>query len=339
VALDDPLRRPYSERDELKRFSQHEVDVIDTKNNIFKIISFEDIVKEKLSIDIDRIALKDYEAMRMMSERGAEEKDCWILTLDNVFSDNALTDSFGKILKSLEDAYCYPVEIEFTVNFTSDNKFKINILQCRPLQTRGLGAKKDMPSSVNRDDILFQAHGNFLGGNISQNIKRVIYVDLKKYSELVQSDKYEIARMVGALNREIEDKEKLPTLLMGPGRWGTTTPSLGIPVRFAEINNITVLAEVASSTENIMPELSFGTHFFQDLVETNIFYVALFPEKENSALNQKWFAGSENLFLKLMPQYTKYKNVISVYDVGDRNLKIMSDIVSQKIICFSERSG
>jgi hypothetical protein len=121
---------------------------------------------------------------------------------------------------------------------------------------------------------------------------------------------------------------------MGPGRWGTTTPSLGVPVKFAEINNVAALAEVAFSDGNLMPELSYGTHFFQDLVETNIFYVALFPEKKEVILNAAWLAQFNNLFATLMPESAKYEDLIGVYDVSDRNLRIMSDVVSQKVICF-----
>jgi hypothetical protein len=135
----------------------------------------------------------------------------------------------------------------------------------------------------------------------------------------------------------VKDKEKLPTLLMGPGRWGTTTPSLGVPVRFAEINNVAVLAEVAFSAGNLMPELSFGTHFFQDLVETHIFYVALFPEKKDCIFDDAWFVQLNNLFTKLMPESAKYDGVIGVYDVSHMALRIMSDVVSQKVICFQSR--
>ncbi|MCX5666905.1 MAG: phosphoenolpyruvate synthase, partial [Candidatus Omnitrophica bacterium] len=351
VALDDPLRRPYSERDDLKQFSQHEVDLIDIRQNAFKTVPFENLVMEKSYRHIERMAVKDYEAMRMMGERGLEDKEYWILTLDNIFSDDKLADSFKKMLKLLEENYHYPVEIEFTVNFThapvppyggtmrgaaKDNKFKINLLQCRPLQTRGVGQKVDMPDRLNKDDIFFESHGYFLGGNVAQAIRRIIYVDAKKYIELTQSDKYEIARIVGNLNIDIKDRKAIPTLLMGPGRWGTTTPSLGVTVKFAEINNITVLAEVAFPAGNLMPELSFGTHFFQDLVETDIFYVALFPEKKEVIFNREWFVKSKDLFTKLMPQYAKYKGIISVYDVENRNLKIMSDIVSQRVTCFSK---
>lgn len=65
-------------------------------------------------------------------------------------------------------------------------------------------------------------------------------------------------------------------MLIGPGRWGVTTPSLGVPVIFSEICNMAVICEVASTDAGFMPELSYGSHFFQDLVETGIFYVAMF---------------------------------------------------------------
>ena len=336
VALDNPLQRPYAEKDDLRKYSQHEVDLINTKENKFEIISFEKLINEKFYIDINRLAVKDDESIALMSGRGEEDKEYWILTLDNVFKNKTFADFFRQILKSLEENYHYPVEIEFTVNFTQGNKFKINLLQCRPLQTGALGHKVTIPEKIDKKDIIFESNGYFLGGNISQRIERIIYVDPERYNKLILSDKYEIARIVGNLNRGIKKRDELPTLLIGPGRWGTTTPSLGVPVKFAEINNVAVLTEVAFSAGNLMPELSFGTHFFQDLVETNIFYVALFPEKEDVVFNREWFAQLKNLFTELIPQSARFKELISVYDVSDKNLRIMSDVVLQKVICFSD---
>ena len=336
VPLDDPLRRPYAEKDDLRKYSQHEVDLISIRENEFKTLPFDKLISDKSYKEISRIAVKDYESARLMSERGVA-KEYWILTLDNLFRNNLFADSFKRILKTLEESYRYPVEVEFTVNFTKDNAFKINLLQCRPLQTRGLGQKVEIPQSINKKEIIFDSEGYFLGGNISQKISWIVYVDPEKYNKLVLSDKYEIARIVGKLNRTIKNKEELPTLLMGPGRWGTTTPSLGVPVKFAEINNVAVLAEVAFAAGNLMPELSFGTHFFQDLVETDIFYLALFPEKKGVVFNNAWFESSKNLFAKLFPESAKFEDVISVYDVSDRSLKVMSDVLSQKVVCFSGR--
>jgi len=334
AALSEPLRRPYAEKDDIRKYSQHMVDIINTKDNAFQAIPFEKLISEKSFSNVELVAVKDDEAKRMMEERGMGDKDYWILTLDKVLENKPLVNSLKSILGLLELTYHYPVEIEFTINFTKNNSFKINLLQCRPLQTRGLGLKVEMPEQVNKKDLLFDSQGYFLGGNISQKIDWVIYVDPEKYNKLLLSDKYEIAHIVGNLNRMIKDKEELPTLLMGPGRWGTTTPSLGVPVKFAEINNVAVLAEVAFSAGNLMPELSFGTHFFQDLVETNIFYVALFPEKDGSLFNLSWFKQLKNLFSELMPESVKYEEIIGVYDVSNKPLRVMSDVVSQRVICL-----
>jgi hypothetical protein len=239
-----------------------------------------------------------------------------------------------KMLKTLESYYQYPVDIEFTTNFIKDDRFKINLVQCRPLQTRGLRANVQVPKNIEKKKILFESCGYTMGGSIWQTIKRIIYIEPKAYIELNLSQKYDIARMVGRLNRQITSRESTPTLLIGPGRWGTTIPSLGVPVTFSEINNITVLSEVAYEGGNLMPELSFGTHFFRDLVETDIFYVAIFPQKETVIFNKTRFSQMPNLLDVLLPEGRKYNNVIKVCDIEGEQLQIVFDILSQKVICF-----
>jgi hypothetical protein len=174
-----------------------------------------------------------------------------------------------------------------------------------------------------------------MGGNIVQPIKRIIYVDPEGYIKLSLSEKYDIARLIGRLNRQIRDRETTPTLLMGPGRWGTTTPSLGVPVRFSEINNLSIIVEIEYEGGSLVPELSFGTHFFQDLVETDIFYVALFPGKGDVQFNREWLDGSENMLSSLLPEAAKYQSVLRVEHVDEKRLYLMADILSQRVICFS----
>jgi len=173
-----------------------------------------------------------------------------------------------------------------------------------------------------------------MGGSICQNIKKVIYVDPKAYIDLPLSGKYDIARLVGELNRQITAKDTEPTILFGPGRWGTTTPSLGVPVSFYEINKIAVLAEIAYEGGNLMPELSFGTHFFQDLVEGDIFYVALFPEKSGTVFNRAKLNEMPNRLTEVLPGSSKYANVVRLYELRDRKLRIVSDVTSRKVICL-----
>jgi hypothetical protein len=191
-----------------------------------------------------------------------------------------------------------------------------------------------IPENIKPEKVLFASTGYTMGGSISQPIKRIIYVDPQVYVELPISQKYSIARLIGKLNRLIADRETMPTMLLGPGRWGTTMPSLGVPVSFAEINKITSLVEIAYEGGNLMPELSFGTHFFQDLVESDIFYVALFPQKEGVEFHKDKLWEMSNLLTDLFPGERKYADVVKVYEVDSGQLQIMCDVVSQKVVCF-----
>jgi hypothetical protein len=173
-----------------------------------------------------------------------------------------------------------------------------------------------------------------MGGSICQDINKVIYVDPKAYIDLTLSDKYDIARLVGELNRQVVTKDAEPSIFFGPGRWGTTTPSLGVPVSFHEINNAAVLAEIAYEGGNLMPELSFGTHFFQDLVEGDIFYVALFPGKPGTVFNKAKLDEMPNRLTEVLPGSSKYANVVQLYELRGRKLRIASDVTSRKAICY-----
>lgn len=334
IALDQPLLRPYADKEDQSRFSQHNADLLDTSQNCLRTVSVTDLLNDKLNIKLDLLAEPDPYTERKMKELGIKTQKYWLLTFKKLLSNTNFAEIMRKMLKTLENYYQYPVDIEFTVNFTNDDVFKINLVQCRPLQTKGIKASVQLPENIKSEDILFASQGYTMGGSISQPIKRIIYVDPQAYVETPISQKYSIARLIGKLNRQIANREITPTILFGPGRWGTSTPSLGVPVNFAEINKITVLVEIAYEGGNLMPELSFGTHFFQDLVESDIFYAALFPQKENVVFNKDNLAEMPNLLTDLFPEERKYENVVKVYEIDSNKLQIMSDVISQKVICF-----
>jgi len=334
VALDDPLTRPHSGMNDLRTFSQRDVDLIDVNRNDLQTVSFMDLMNEKLDIKLDYIAVKDEEISRKLKEMGRKDQEAWIITLDELLSHSRFVSVMQKMLKTLEKQYNYPVDIEFTVNFTAKDGFQVNLVQCRPLQTIGQETSVEFPGDVPEENLLFQMEGNFMGGSISQAFQRIIYVDPQRYTELPLSGKYDIARLIGELNRQIETSADLPTILIGPGRWGTTTPSLGVPVSFSEINRMSVLIELADLDGNLMPELSFGTHFFQDLVENNIFYIAIFPWEKGVFLNTDLISSLPNHLSELLPDRDVYQDVVRVYDVQAKGLRIVADVVSQKIMSY-----
>ncbi|HPU30476.1 MAG TPA: PEP/pyruvate-binding domain-containing protein [Syntrophorhabdaceae bacterium] len=334
VAIDNPSSNPNADMDDRRKYSQHYVDLLNINENKFETTSFLEIIEKGLNIRLDLLATYDHESTEKLRALGKKDKKIWILTFDNLLTKTSFIGVMHRMMKKLEEIYNYPVEIEFTVNFTRYNDYKINLLQCRPLQTKGIERRFFMPERIPDDMILFKSEGHFMGGNISKSIKKIIYVNPFKYSVLSLLDKYTIARLIGRLNKNIKNRDEESVLLLGPGRWGTTTPSLGVPVRFSEINNFSALGEIAYLDGNLLPELSYGTHFFQDLVETDIFYLALFPDNPSCILNINLLESFDNILKDILEEGYKYEDVLKVYDTSQIDLKLVADIISQKVICF-----
>ena len=334
IALDDPLLRPYAEPEDMVRFSQHNVDLLDINQNRLRTMGLYELLDDDPDMKLDMFANRDYRTEQRMKKTGKGTRDLWVLTFKKLLSETDFIQTMQRMLKTLESYYQYPVDTEFAGNLSKDGELQINLLQCRPLQTKGLTANVQIPENIKKENILFESYGYTMGGSISQILKRIIYVEPQAYVKLSISQKYDIARLVGKLNGQISNRKTMPTILLGPGRWGTTTPSLGVPVSFSEINNMTVLVEIAYEGGNLMPELSFGTHFFQDLVEADIFYAAVFPQKENVVFNEGWFSKTPNLLTDFLPESSKYADVLKVCQINNKRLQILCDLTSQKVVCL-----
>ncbi len=336
VALDKPSLRPDSNLKDIQRFSQHKVDVLNTNQNAWETVPLKMIVQQRADMPYWKlIAIQDHETMTRLRDMGQAEQDVWILTFHDFLAGD-FPKLMRRILHKLEQAYAYPVDTEFTVNFSTNGNMNINILQCRPLQTNKTESCINPALSYKTDDILFSTYRNSMGGSIQQKLERIIYINANQYASLKISDKYQIARLVGRLNRLFKDKDKHPFILIGPGRWGSSTPSLGIPVSFAEICNASVLVEVAGSEDGYMPELSFGTHFFQDLVETRIFYAALFPDQDKALFRHQHLDNFSNYFAELLPDYAQWQSVIKVIEPARNNQELWldADMQTQQTVCF-----
>lgn len=337
VALDAPLTKPYTRQDDIKRFSQSEVDILNLKENNFQTLPATELLTESIETHLELIATRDIAAAEYLQSVGKQAQDAWILTFDELLGSTPFAKTMSNMLKKLEQVYRYPVDIEFTANFNAQGKPQINLLQCRPFQTKGHYSRVELPEKISKSRILLQQEANFMGGSIYQAISRIIYIDPKGYAGLNISEKHEVARLIGKLNKQIGRREVMPTILLGPGRWGTTTPAMGVPVTFSEINNITAIGEIAYQDGSLIPDLSFGTHFFQDMVEMDIFYMAIYPEKDSVLFNTAWMKKQPNILTDLMPDDARFADVVHVYDVRAKDLRLLSDIVTQKMICFFEK--
>lgn len=334
VALDAPLLKPHSGMGDTKKYSQHHVDVLNIEHNTEETVPLDSVMIDGMNIHRELVGVRDAETASYYQNHRMEPRDEWILTFDTLLSESSFATFMQQLLKKIESGYQNPVDIEFTVNFSRDNAFLVNLVQCRPLQTRKKRTSTHIPDGISSEDIFFQAVGNFMGGDCNLPLSRIIYIDPEGYSRLPLTGKYDIARLIGKLNRQIENRDATPTMLMGPGRWGTTTPSLGIPVRFAEINHISVLVEIEHMGGSLMPELSFGTHFFQDLVETDTFYVALFTNRKQVVMNNTIIGALNNELASVLPESKHYEEIVKIFNTEKQAFHLIADLVSQKVLCF-----
>ncbi len=331
ASLDKPGLMPLANRVEKSRFSQRYADILDLSDNSLKVISLDDLSLKLPDWYKKQMFEHDNDAENRLQERGIR-RDVLFSTCEGILQNDALVQRLSQILKTVEQHYHYPVDIEFTLNFDQHGHFVVNLLQCRPLQTRGLGLKVKIPKAI-PDDLLLSIRGSTMGGSIFQPIDTVVLVDPEVYYRSTMNTKHRVARAIGKINGSLKQSEKA-VLLIGPGRWGTSSPELGVPVRFAEISTIKAICEVSYEGAGYMPELSFGSHFFQDLVETGIFYAAIFENDEGVVYHPELLEKLPNKISALLPDEAELWDIIRVYNTGSKPLLLLSDTVSQRTVCL-----
>ncbi|MCL2244671.1 MAG: PEP/pyruvate-binding domain-containing protein, partial [Treponema sp.] len=339
VPLDQPEKGPPVHYGDERKFSQKKCDVLNLRENRMSEAEIDNLYPQDLKTSKDIFFSVDKAMLARMQELGRPVNiKPVILDFKKLLAETKFPGFVKKVMHSIEKAYNYPVDIEFTANFNQEGNFKFNLLQCRPLQTKRVGAggcgasmEFNIPKPEKKN-ILFSSTGNFMGGNVRLSPDYVIFVKAESYLELSERDKYQAARVIGALNQKLKGNS---IMLIGPGRWGTTTPSLGVPVHFSELCNVSVLCEVSYNQGGLMPELSFGSHFFQDIVEADIFYAAILEprpgEEDDAIFNPNIILDRANTLAETLPSEKSYEQVIHLARID--GLTLYSDITSQEILC------
>jgi len=341
VALNKPLLRIHTTLDETQSFSQRKVDVIDLEDNKFTTGLFHEIesIPQVLPY-IDLVATRNLELESRMRSLNRPEVFSWVLTFKNLLENTMFAQDMNDMMQTLERAYDHPVDIEFTLNFLELEHYKINLLQCRHFQVKNEIKDIKAPKEIDAESIIIKTKGPIIGTSIATNIDRFIYIVPSAYAELSNRDRYSIARLIGKLNQS-EDNLNKKIMLLGPGRWGTSTPSLGIPISFAEINNVSLLCEIAEKTGGFIPDVSLGTHFFNNLVELDILYFVLYPEKEGYNIDHDYFLNARNALTEIIPDSDKWVDVIKVIDINESKdnklININMNSFSQTGVCYIKK--
>lgn len=329
VALSHPHLRPDSGAKEIRRHSQHQVDLIDLEQNVFATRPVSEV------IPVDDPALPflvsedhgDY-IQPIFSSPRLVAPERMVLTFDGLLTQTPFVPILKAILKRLETAYNFPVDIEFTADLITDNgepRVRVHLLQCRPQAHYAFTQDVFVPANIPEADKIFSAHRLVPEGIVS-GVRYIVYVDPAKYGDATPTVKSELARVVSRVNKKLE---KQTFVLMGPGRWGSTNAELGVQVSYVDICNARVLVEIALPRGDGTLEVSYGTHFFQDLVEANIYPLPLFPNERGTVFNHTFFRQAANRLGALVERDASFAEYIKVIDVpavaNGRHLEIVMD--------------
>ncbi len=333
VALEQPALRAVQQPDEVYRYSQHGVDVVDLRENQFESMPLADFMKRvgrKLPM-MNRIfsLYRDRQILPMVGVMAQLDPDELVVTFDGTLR-SPFPRELKKMLDLLEEGLGEGVDVEF-----AHDGDMLYMLQCRAL-SRGSAAQHiavpDVPDRLK----VFSANRYVQMGQ-ARDLEYVVLVDPRDYESLAtREEMLRVARAVGAVNKLLPEKR---FLLMGPGRWGSRGDiKLGVPVTYADICHTTILVEIARKKGSYVPDVSFGTHFFNDLVESGIHYLPLYPDDDEVVWNEDFLDGSVNCLAEIVPDYADMAGVVRVIRVADaadgKLLQVIMDAEADRALAF-----
>ena len=153
---------------------------------------------------------------------------------------------------------------------------------------------------------------------------------MEPYIKQAIEDKDLVAKLIGKINWHYRDMDKHMMLIV-PGRVGTTSPELGVPTSFADISAYDIICETEESRAGYNPELSYGSHIFQDLVEAEILYTAIFQGEKTKKYSPEKLTSSKDLINEF--DYSDVlEGVVHIYDVSDRKCEVYNDVASEHLL-------
>jgi hypothetical protein len=296
VALSHPTLHPDDTPEAIRRYSQQFVDVIDLHENILTSLPIGDVLDSKypdlrLLVQLD----EDGYLRTPVSTILAGDMPKLTVTFDGFLRRTGFASLLSSLLRILEDNYHVPVDVEFTTHIEEAQRGQpqahLSLLQCRPQSQLQSGRKAEMPDEIPFDSLIFSTRFMVPHGYLP-NIHYVLFVEPGGYFGLkTMSERTALTSAISRLNASLEEKA---FICVGPGRWGTTNPDLGVYVNYADICNAGALVELSGKGVGPAPEASLGTHFFQDLMEANIYPLAVQLDDVASAFNRAFFYETHN---------------------------------------------
>ncbi len=309
IPLSHPQLRPEVGADQIRKYSQKKVDVLNLRTGVLETIDFRTLSASVNHPDLFyAVSVQDHDhlaAPLFKTQDLSQGETC--LTFENLLTRTPFVSLARKILARVEAAYERPVDIEFA--WDEDTFY---LLQCRSLSVRKEHQKVVIPDDIPRERVLFTTRTG-LSNSIVADLEYIVYVNPRTYDRLPTYEaKMRVAAAVNLLNKQLAG---MRYALMGPGRWGSNDINLGVRVTYSSINRTTLLVEIAFAKAGGTPEVSYGTHFFQDLVEADITVASLFPDDPGAFFNEEFVVKAENLLSVMAPEFTDCEDVVRVINV------------------------
>ena len=330
VSLDDPKRLIHTSISDRQQYSQRIVDAVSLESG--EVEGFDPMkLSEKLPAYINRLLLThNYETENRLREIGMD-REILFVTCDGLTDNQALMKDMREMLGLIQQHYQYPVDTEYTVNFAPDGSYVIDLLQCRPLQLTEEGDKVVFPDRISSDRILLETKGVSMGFSRKFDIDCIVYIDPVGYYKLPYKKKYDVKKALSDINWHFREKGKR-MILLTPGRICTSSPELGVPSGFADISEFSLIAEVSESSIGYIPELSYGSHIFQDLVEAGILYTAVFEGKSTIAWNPELLSSLPDITDSLTRLPDELNGIIFTYDASGAGMKLYYDMGEERLL-------
>ena len=326
----------YSSSADKHKFSQGKAEVINMTSHTLEKLTY-----DKLEGDIPRylenvLLEHDYDAESRLREMGRPRQikfiSCKGLVANKQLMEQMkrMMEQMKRMLRCIQDEYDYPVDTEFTINISDNGDYSIDLLQCRPLQVQKTSSGTVIPEGIKEENILLENKGSSMGMSKASELDIVVYVDPVKYYNMPYNDKPVVARLIGKLNWHFRDQGKHMMLIV-PGRVGTTSPELGVPTSFADISAFEIICETEESRAGYNPELSYGSHIFQDLVEAEILYTAVFNNPKTIHFEPARLESSPNV-ISTFTDDDALAGIVHVFDVSGRGCKVYNDIANEHLV-------
>ncbi|MBL7077549.1 MAG: pyruvate, phosphate dikinase [Kiritimatiellae bacterium] len=313
VALNEPDMELCEVEEDGARQTQQHVDVLDLDSGHVQSMHFSDMVRLDASLPLGFVASQDRRLSRLARERPGSNINPWVVDLGGLLHKTDFAARMSTLLKTLGQAYESPVDVEFAASISDDGTCCINLLQCRPFLTSAVGHSNADLAAFPSDQCLLQSSGPVIGESREQPIDCLVYVVPEAYGKLAPKDRYAVARAIGSL-MATEQLQSKRILLLGPGRWGTGSPSLGVPTGYADLQGAAAIGEIAAMHQGLTPDPSLGSHFFHELVEMKILYFALFPGKDGHRIDEGRLEEHDSMLAEILPTAKNWASVIKVLE-------------------------